>query len=369
MPLEALQIRRHGLTGRDATDHRPPWAVDVDRILHSHAYTRYIDKTQVFYLLKNDHITHRVLHVQMVSRIARTIGRDLNLDADLIEAVALGHDLGHPPFGHDGERYLSALCEQAGLGKFVHAVMSIRFLERLEKGGLGLNLTLGTLDGILCHDGESDYTNLAPEGPPTFEEFDRRLDLRHRDPLARVLPLSREGCLVRLCDSISYVGRDLEDAIEVGLVRRQDLPEAVAAVLGDTNGQIVYRLVDDLRRNCLDCREERLIAFSPPAAEALKALKDFNRRHIYHNPAVRREGPKLERLYGIVFERLLEEFQSGTPALPQARDFLDRLDVDYADQYSPAEMARDCLAGMTDEYFLRTAETILMPNWRTTLQG
>ncbi|MDR2726225.1 MAG: HD domain-containing protein, partial [Candidatus Adiutrix sp.] len=234
---ELWQARRFGPGDLEAADHRQPWALDVDRILHSRAYTRYIDKTQVFYLLKNDQITHRVLHVQMVSRLARTIGRDLDLDADLLEAIALGHDLGHPPFGHDGERFLSDLCLAAGLGPFSHAAMSVRFLERLEKGGRGLNLTLGTLDGILCHDGESDFTALRPEGRADFEEFDRRLARRRADPQARGLrPLSPEGCLVRLCDSVSYVGRDLEDAIEVGLVDRRELPEEVAEVLGHTNG-------------------------------------------------------------------------------------------------------------------------------------
>jgi dGTP triphosphohydrolase len=364
MDSKTLKSRRHGTSDLEASDHRQPWAVDVDRILHSRAYTRYIDKTQVFYLLKNDHITHRVLHVQMVSRIARTIGRDLDLDADLIEAIALGHDLGHPPFGHDGERYLSLLCEQAGLGRFVHAVMSARFLERLEKKGRGLNLTLGTLDGILCHDGESDFTNLRPEGPLSFEEYDRRLALRHQDPLAHVFPMSREGCLVRLCDSISYVGRDLEDAIEVGLVDRRDLPEAIVSVLGDTNGKIVYRLVDDLRRNSLARRQEGLVAFSPEVAESLTALKDFNRQQIYFNPAIKTEAPKIERLYGLLFEHFLREFESGQPKLAQIRDFLDHLDPGYPEQHSPAEMTRDCLAAMTDEYFIRTANDLLIPGWR-----
>lgn len=364
MNHDTLKIRRHGTSDLEASDHRQPWALDVDRILHSRAYTRYIDKTQVFYLLKNDHITHRVLHVQMVSRIARTIGRELDLDADLIEAIALGHDLGHPPFGHDGERYLSVLCEEAGLGKFVHAVMSIRFLERLEKGGRGLNLTLGALDGILCHDGESDFTNLRPEGPPGFDEFDRRLALRHQDPLAHVFPMSREGCLVRLCDSISYVGRDLEDAIEVGLVDRRELPESIVSTLGDTNGKIVYRLVDDLRRNCLDHRPEGLVAFSPGVAEALTALKNFNRQYIYSNPAIKTEAPKIERLYGLLFEHFLRDFETGQPALIPIRDFLDHLDPDYPGQHSPAEMTRDCLAAMTDEYFIRTANDLLIPGWR-----
>ncbi len=143
--------------------YRQPFSIDVDRILHSRAYTRYIDKTQVFYLIHHDHITHRVLHVQLVSKIARTIGRYLGLNEDLIEAVALGHDIGHTPFGHDGERFLSELCSSSGIGYFLHNVQSVQFLDRVERKGKGWNLCLQTLDGILCHDGEIHNQALKPD--------------------------------------------------------------------------------------------------------------------------------------------------------------------------------------------------------------
>ncbi|MBW1899204.1 MAG: HD domain-containing protein, partial [Deltaproteobacteria bacterium] len=129
------------------TGYRQAFSVDIDRILHSLAYTRYIDKTQVFYLVKNDHITHRVLHVQIVSKVARTIGRFLGLNEDLIEAIALGHDIGHAPFGHEGETYLSGLCRLSGIENFHHNVQSVLFLDRVEKKGRGWNLCLQTLDG------------------------------------------------------------------------------------------------------------------------------------------------------------------------------------------------------------------------------
>jgi len=143
--------------------YRQTFSVDVDRILHSRAYTRYIDKTQVFYLIHHDHITHRVLHVQLVSKIARTIGRYLGLNEDLIEAISLGHDIGHTPFGHDGERFLSELCRAGGIGDFLHNVQSVQFLDRVERKGKGWNLCLQTLDGILCHDGEVHNQVLKPE--------------------------------------------------------------------------------------------------------------------------------------------------------------------------------------------------------------
>jgi dGTPase len=338
---------------------RAPYAMDVDRILHSRAFTRYIDKTQVFYLLKNDHITHRVIHVHMVSRIARTIGRKLGLDLDLVEAAALGHDLGHAPFGHDGEAYLSDLCREFGLGGFVHAVMSLRVLQNLERGGRGLNLTLGVLDAILCHDGESDFSNLTADTvEPSFAELDRRTALRAADPAAMVRPMTKEGCLVRLCDTISYVGRDFEDAIEIGLVGRSDLPENVKEVLGETNGTIVYRLVEDLA----EVSRGPATAFSPKVAEALTELKNFNRRNIYFNPRVKTEAPKIKQLYRILFETLLSDFQKG-PTLPATLRFLESLSEEYVETTSPVEKTRDLVAGMTDEYFLRLATELVLPKW------
>jgi dGTPase len=170
--------------------------------------------------------------------------------------------------------------------------------------------------------------------------------------------MTLEGCLVRLCDTISYVGRDLEDAIEVGLVERAELPPEVAEVLGSTNGTIVYRLVEDL----LASPREGPLGFSPAVAEALTRLKNFNRARIYSNPRAKTEAPKIRRLYRILFEAFLEDFQSG-PKLPAAKRFIEGLEEGYRDAASPAEKARDLVAGMTDEYFLRQAAELLMPEW------
>ncbi|MDR1657015.1 MAG: HD domain-containing protein [Deltaproteobacteria bacterium] len=357
--MDPFKFRRQPPTERELSDLRPPFAVDVDRILHSRAYTRYIDKTQVFYLLKNDHITHRVLHVQIVSRIARTIGQKLGLNLDLIEAASLGHDLGHAPFGHDGEVYLSDLCLQAGLTRFVHPVMSLRFLEQLEKKGSGLNLTLGVLDAILCHDGESDFTRLEPDPTnPTFDELDRRKLLRTADPAALIRPMTAEGCLIRLCDTVSYVGRDLEDAIELGLVKRSAIPPEITQTLSNTNGTIVYRLVEDLIQNSCPDR----LGFSERIAVALTALKDFNRDQIYFNPKIKTEAPKIKRLYRLLFEAFLQDFQNG-PVMEACQKFASSLSETYLASASPAEMTRDLIAGMTDEYFLRQASILLLPKW------
>jgi dGTPase len=146
---------------------RLPFSRDSDRILHSRAYTRYVDKTQVFFLVNNDHVTHRVLHVQLVSKIAKTIGRSLGLNEDLIEAISLGHDIGHVPYGHLGEKILGECCEKHGLTKFFHNVQAIQFLDVIEDK----DLTIQVLDGILCHNGEKDITKLKPEGDADWDSF------------------------------------------------------------------------------------------------------------------------------------------------------------------------------------------------------
>lgn len=157
-------VRRYS-ERRSGTEYRLAFSADADRILNSLAYTRYSDKTQVFSLINNDHLTHRVLHVQMLSRVARTIGRYLGLNTDLIEAVAMGHDIGHTPFGHDGEHFLSRLTQSAGAGHFHHNLQSMQFLDVIERKGKGWNLTLQTLDAIVCHDGEAHARVLTPAPP------------------------------------------------------------------------------------------------------------------------------------------------------------------------------------------------------------
>ncbi|MBU0544588.1 MAG: HD domain-containing protein, partial [Proteobacteria bacterium] len=219
--LSSKCLRREYEEPRDL-GYRQEFSLDVDRILHSMAYTRYIDKTQVFYLIRNDHITHRVLHVQLVSKVARTIGRFLGLNEDLIEAVSLGHDIGHTPFGHDGERFLSELCEAAGIGSFFHNVQSVQFLDKVERKGKGWNLSLQTLDGILCHDGEIHNERLEPERAKSFGTLEQEMAMKKKDPYIKLIPMTLEGCVVRMADTISYIGRDIEDAIRLGVINRED---------------------------------------------------------------------------------------------------------------------------------------------------
>ena len=184
MRRKAQRLSPHACLSKDAlrrradpiieNGHRQEYSVDADRVLHSLAYTRYIDKTQVFSLVQNDHISHRVLHVQLVSKIGRTMGRMLGLNEDLIEAISMAHDIGHPPFGHDGERYLSQKVPGARSGSLFCTMCSpCIFWKRWSAGGRGLNLSLQVLDGALCHDGEVHTAGLAPQ---------RQKDLRHLGP-------------------------------------------------------------------------------------------------------------------------------------------------------------------------------------------
>jgi dGTPase len=344
--------------GRLASDYRQSFAVDVDRILHSLAYSRYIDKTQVFYLIENDHITHRMLHVQLVSKVARTIGRFLSLNEDLIEAIAIGHDIGHPPFGHDGERCLSRLCREAGIGWFHHNLQSVYFLDRVEKKGAGWNLCLQTLDGILCHDGEVHDQAIRPEQNKDFARHEAEIEALQKAEKERLVPMSLEGCVVRFADTVSYIGRDIEDAIRLGLIRRSDLPEASVEVLGDTNGTIVYTLVTDIIKNSIGKPE---IAFSRSVSDALKALKAFNYEMIYKNPQIKEKLPIIERLYRYLFERFHEDIARERLDSPVYANFIDGMDPSYAAARTPAEIVRDFISGMTDQYFLRQVPHELRP--------
>jgi dGTPase len=343
---------------RIAFGHRQNFAVDADRILHSRAYTRYIDKTQVFYLISHEQISHRVLHVQLLSKIARTIGKFLRLNEDLLEAIALGHDIGHPPFGHDGERILSNLCESHGVGPFLHSIQGVWFLDRLEKQGRGLNLSLQVLDGILCHDGETHLARLSPQGDKTFDDLEAEIRAKLADPKAPLKPMTLEGCVVRLADTISYIGRDLEDAITLKLLRREELPPEVSQKLGRTNGAIVYSLVADLITHSYD---KNYVGYSPEVGQLLKKLKEFNYRRIYDNPRIKAETPKIEVLFQQLFERFLADMEAGREDSPIWVDFLAAMEPGYRESRQPGEIVRDFLASMTDAYFLRTSQDLLFP--------
>ncbi len=359
-------LSSYAIRGNDEEEvnqgHRQSFSVDGDRILHSLAYSRYIDKTQVFYLIKNDHITHRVLHVQLVSKIARTIGRLLRLNEDLIEAAALGHDIGHTPFGHDGEKILSSLCESHGIGQFFHNIQSVRSLQEIERKGKGWNLTLQVLDGIFCHDGELHSQALEPQKDKNFETLYDEMNQKKENLSMDIWPMTLEGCVVRMADTISYIGRDIEDAIRLGLINRKDMPKDCTQVLGDTNGTIVYNLVEDLITNSL---EKPYVSFSAEVGETLRKLKVFNEEHIYKNYKVKEQTSKIRLMFELLFEKYFQDLETGNEESDIYRKFLDGISLEYRERTPLAGIVRDFIAGMTDDYFLNQCHKNLIPQIKT----
>ncbi len=350
-------VRRHP-ENRSHNEYRQSFSQDADRILNSLAFTRYIDKTQVFSLIRNDHLTHRVLHVQLLSRVARTIGRYLGLNQDLIEAAALGHDIGHPPFGHDGERFLSRLTRAHHAGYFHHNVQSIQFLDTIERHGNGWNLSLQTLDAILCHDGESHVRRLSPHGPRTFDDLDDMIQAFYQTEQIGFSPMTLEGCVVRMADTISYIGRDMEDGIRLGLTTRDRIPDTCRNILGTTNGTIVFNLVTDLIATSLD---QPFIGFSDEVADALETLKIFNYRHIYKNPAIKQHLGTISAVYDHLFHQYLTDLETDTRSSVIFTQFLAGMSDTYRNTHSLAQIVRDFISGMTDSYFIRQAPAHLRP--------
>ena len=357
-PLAAISadaVRRHN---RAPEDIRTPYSRDADRIIHTRAYTRYIDKTQVFYLVDNDHITHRVIHVQLVSKIARTIGRCLRLNEDLIEAIAIGHDIGHIPYGHFGETCLSDLCRKQGIGGFFHNVQSVRFLDQIED----CDLTMQVLDGILCHNGEADDVRMAPVPCNGWPAFDRKVQ-DATDGIRAGSPMTLEGCVVKFADTIAYIGRDLQDAREVGLIADDEhIPARSARVLGKNNREIINTLIFDLLENS-DTQDEGFIAYSREVEKALIGLRSFSRKHIYDNPLLCSERDKIRLMYTTLFSACLADIGAECRKSRIYTDFIDSGHVsrDYLRSASPAELTRDFIAGMTDRYFAKRYEECVMP--------
>ena len=354
----AQAYRYHAESDKHA-DVRPEFFHDSDRIIHSYCYSRYIDKTQVFYLVENDHITHRVLHVQIVSKIARTIGRFLNLNEDLIEAISLGHDVGHTPFGHDGERILSAFLQKQNEGIFEHNVQSFRLFHDLEKYGKGLNLTAQVLDGIICHNGEILKNEYGCDRNKTPE----RLLEEYRNSLAGTLkskamvPMTLEGCVMRISDVIAYIGRDIEDAIVLKLIDRNDLPREVTEVLGNKNASIVNTLITDLVNNSID---KETLTFSADVFDALNRLKNWNYENIYLNPKKSTQDEKIKAMFQTVLEKCLEELDTGTK-VTGINHWYASMGEAYQAATSKVRAVADYVSGMTDDFLMNTYKDIVIP--------
>jgi dGTPase len=344
----------------DEANIRPAFFHDTDRIIHSLAYSRYIDKTQVFFLFENDHITHRVLHVQLVSKIARTVGRFLRLNEDLIEAIALGHDLGHTPFGHDGENYLNVICEEQRIGYFRHNAQSVRFLTKLENLGEGCNLTLQVLDGILCHNGEEISEHYEPVYTKTKEQFEReyRSCLNQPGFGKGIKPSTLEGCVVRVCDVIAYIGRDIEDAITIQLMTRDEIPEEISIILGKDNRNIIDVLVRNLVKNSFG---QPYLSFSRDVLNALQSLRDFNYQKIYFAPVKQQQDSKIEKMFRMMFQTFLDDLKTKNAKSRIYKDFPIINNQIYRSNTADARVVIDYISGMTDNYFLNTFKELFLP--------
>jgi len=343
--------RRNALTKDKATIWRPPFVHDIDKILHCPYYNRYTDKTQVFSLVKNDDISHRSLHVQLVSRIARTIGTALNLNTDLIEAISLGHDIGHPPFGHTGESYLNELYYKNTGRHFNHAIHSIRVLD----GIFPLNISLQTLDGIVCHNGEIELEEYHPYDLSGFEEFDKRLERCYTDPAFanKLMPSTLEGCVVRLSDIIAYLGKDRQDAARVKQVEETAFSNTI---IGSFNAEIINNLVVNLIEHSYG---KPYIKLDSEHFAALRAAKQENYKKIYENPATRAQlkttvKPMIEELYGQLLDDLKQGHKSS-PIFSHHIDFINSIHytppVPYI-QTEPNQIVVDYIASMTDDYLI-----------------
>jgi len=289
---------------------RTPFQRDRDRIVHSKAFRRLKHKTQVFISPEGDHYRTRLTHTLEACGIARTVARALRLNEDLVEAIALGHDLGHPPFGHIGESVLDAcLRERYGVG-FRHNHHSLRVVERIERDGQGLNLTEEVRDGILRHTG--------PEAPATLE-----------------------GRIVRVVDRVAYINHDIDDSIRAGVLAREELPAAEIAVLGETGPARIDTLVRDLVDRSAETGD---IVQGEEAGAAMDRLRDFMFERVYLAPAAQREHPRIERML-----RALFAYYADNPPAPVVPDATE------------VERVVDYLAGMTDRFAVRAFSELSLP--------
>jgi dGTPase len=242
---------------------------------------------------------------------------------------------------------------KGNIGYFVHSVQGVQFLDKVERKGKGWNLCLQTLDGILCHDGEIHNQSLEPVRDKSFSTLKNETLCKKNDPETKLVPMTMEGCVVRMADTISYVGRDIEDAIRLDIIKRSDLPELSNRLLGNTNGKIVYSLVSDIIKNTL---QKPCVAFSPQVSEALKILKEFNLEHIYLNPVIKKHSQRIKKLFKILFEKYLKDIEKENSSSVIFTSFLKNMSEDYICGQCKEEIVRDFIAGMTDQYFLRQAE-------------
>lgn len=297
----------------DQCDIRPVFQRDRDRILHCKSFRRLKDKTQVFLTPEGDHYRTRLTHTLEVSQNARTIAKALRMNEDLVEAIALGHDLGHTPFGHAGERALNNVCPYG----FEHNVQSVRTVEKLEKNGQGLNLTVEVRDGILNHQTAS-------------------------------MPSTLEGKIVRLSDKIAYIHHDMDDAIRGGILTEADVPKEISDVIGYTTGERLDHFIHDIVTTSFGTGDIRM---SPAVDDAMKKLRKFMFERVYQNPEAKSEEGKAEML----METLYHHYLKNIDVLPA--EMLRMIDEGEARE----RIVCDYIGAMTDRFAIGIYEELYIP--------
>lgn len=332
-------------------DIRPPFFHDSDRIIHALSYTRYLNKTQVFSYQENDHVSKRIVHVQLVSKVARTIARALSLNEDLTEAIALGHDIGHAPLGHFGESVLNEIAKSELGEVYAHNLQSVRTYQLLENRGSGVNLTIQVLDGILCHNGELLERRYEPCYEKTMDTFLSDLEKCYKDPLfmRKLRPMTLEGCVVRISDVIAYIGRDIEDAIAISRLSLYDIPLTVREVLGRNNREIVNTLILDIIEHSLG---KPYIEMSEKVFQALLELLDFNYQHIYLCSMEKEKQEEYRKGFWKLYYRYLDDLKHKNKDSILYTVYLDTMDPSYQEKTDPRRIVIDFLGGFTDRYFL-----------------
>ncbi len=339
-------------------DIRGDYFRDQTAIIHATPFRRLKYKTQVFFSPQNDHICTRIEHVLHVSTIASTICKGLNLDIELAQAIALGHDLGHAPFGHIGEKALNSFTSD--IGGFIHEMHSLKVVDKITRDGKGLNLTYAVRDGIVSHCGEDFKKTIKPL--PEYRDLKNIHKRQHSS-------VTFEGCVVRFSDKIAYLGRDIEDAIIIGLITINDIPKIIKDNLGTTNGEIIDTLVKDVIKSS---QYQDHISFSDEKYELMVQLKEFNYTYIYNHPLITKNNEIITRLLEQLYINLIKLFRKGG----FDKNYYKNISLDIANHFGnfiikrkhiyeksphPQRCVVDFIAGMTDSYAYDAAQEIIFP--------
>ncbi|HBF89492.1 MAG TPA: phosphohydrolase [Bacteroidales bacterium] len=345
-------------------DIRGDYFRDQTAIIHSMPFRRLKHKTQVFYAPDNDHVCTRIEHVLHVATIAATVCKGLNrygwdLDMEMAYAIGIGHDLGHAPFGHQGEKALDKIL--GGNNAFVHEVNSYRVVEKLANNGQGMNLTFGVKDGIICHNGEKFEQSLKPS--TSLNNLD---EIKNRQFISN----SYEGCIMRFSDKIAYLGRDIEDAVKAGFVEWKNIPEKVQKALGNSNGEIINKLIIDIIEAS---KNTDSIKLSDEKHELMLELVKFNYEHIYFHKKLQEYNVFCHKIIENIFNHLCELYEKFGRNFELYRQSHIKLDVAFGnhiekmnDFYQGNEdniriIASDYIAGMSDLYALDCIKQITLP--------